>query len=322
MDKPEAVSGAARSWDWSKVGEIWMIGTVLGYASAYVFDRIAVVRVDPMVATFIKNLPIFLLGSTLIFTKGTYRQMLPRSGQYVGRYTIVIFVIGAVLLSLGTISYYYALRFGGINITVPVTQTSVLWGIIAGWIYLDEKYNPRALIGIGLLVAGLIVLAYGQTMGIPVSPQWYYAIPLALFSALSWGLTGVIWRDGQLRGADQSTAVFIQFTSKAIFMAVVILLMGRLPLMTHMSLRDAGALLISGLLSGLVAQYCLIMALRLMSVARVYALNSVNPVLAAGLAYFMIHEYINATMFAGMMVVSAGVILVQVYKPKHERKAG
>lgn len=322
MERSDVVSVAVGSRRWTEVGELWMVGAVLGYASAYLFDRFAVVRVDPFVATFIKNLPILLLGVTLIFTKGTYKQLMPSSLTYIGRYPIVIFVIGGVLISLGTFSYYYALRFGGINITVPVTQTAVLWGIIASWLYLGEKYNWRGVFGIALLVIGLVVLSYGQTVGTPVSEQWYYAIPLALMSALTWGLTGVIWRDGQLRGADQSTAIFLQFISKAIFTGLVIVFMGRLQLMLHVSLRDLVALLISGLLSGLIAQYCLFMALRVMSVARVYALNSLNPILAAVLAYFIIKEYINATMFTGLIMASGGVVLVQIFKPRFEKKAG
>lgn len=321
METSDMVRVTASSRRWAEVGELWMMGAVLGYASAYVFDRFAVVRVDPFVATFIKNLPILLLGATLIVTKGTYQQLMPSSLTYIGRYPIVIFVIGGVLISLGTFSYYYALRFGGINITVPVTQTAVLWGIIASWFYLGEKYSWRGVFGITLLVIGLVVLSYGQTIGPPVSAQWYYAIPLALLSALSWGLTGVIWRDGQLRGADQSTAIFLQFISKAVFTGLVVVVMGRLSLMLNVSLRDLTALLISGLLSGLIAQYCLFMALRVMAVARVYALNSLNPILAAGLAYFIINEFINATMFTGLIMASAGVILVQIFKPKYEKKA-
>jgi uncharacterized membrane protein len=322
MEKTEVVAISVPTRRWAEVGELWMVGAVVGYASAYLFDRFAVVRVDPVVATFIKNLPVLVLGATLIFTKGTYRQLRPSSVDYIGRYPITIFVIGGVLISLGTFSYYYALRLGGINITVPVTQTAVFWGIVVSWLYLGEKYNWRGVFGIALLVVGLVVLSYGQTIGIPVSAHWYYAIPLALLSALGWGLTGVIWRDGQLRGADQSTAIFVQFASKAVFIAMVIASMGRLGLMMTISKRDLMALLISGLLSGLVAQYCLFMALRVMSVARVYALNSLNPILAAVLAYFVIHEYINATMAAGLIMASAGVVLVQIFKPKYERKAG
>ncbi len=322
MEKTEVVNVTTGSRRWTEIGELWMIGAVLGYAGAYLFDRFAVVRVDPFVATFVKNVPILIFGSTLIFTKKTYKQLVPSSEKYVGRYPIIIFLIGGVLTSLGTFAYYYALRLGGINITVPVTQTAVLWGIVVSWLYLGEKYSWRGVFGIALLVIGLMVLGYGQTKGTPVSEQWFYAIPLALFAAFGWGLTGVIWRDGQLRGADQSTGIFVQFASKAVFTMIVLVLMGRLELIMTMSFHDLGALLISGLLSGLVAQYCLFMAFRVMSVARVYALNSLNPILAAVLAYFIINEYINVTMFTGLIMASSGVVLVQIFKPKYERKAG
>ena len=77
----------------------------------------------------------------------------------------------------------------------------------------------------------------------------------------------------------------------------------------------------SGVLSGVFAIYCMFTALRLMAVARVYAFSSIQPLVATLFAHFFLHEFLNLTMLVGIVLVSAGVILTQVFRPKEERQA-
>jgi drug/metabolite transporter (DMT)-like permease len=62
-------------------------------------------------------------------------------------------------------------------------------------------------------------------------------------------------------------------------------------------------------------------ALRLMAVARVYAFSSITPLLAPLFAHLFLHEFLNGLMLAGIALVSMGVILTQVFRPKDERQA-
>jgi drug/metabolite transporter (DMT)-like permease len=63
-------------------------------------------------------------------------------------------------------------------------------------------------------------------------------------------------------------------------------------------------------------------ALRLMAVARVYAFSALTPLVATLFAHFFLKEYLNFTMLMGVLLVSAGVGLTQIYRPKDERQAG
>jgi drug/metabolite transporter (DMT)-like permease len=85
--------------------------------------------------------------------------------------------------------------------------------------------------------------------------------------------------------------------------------------------RAMTALLVSGVLSGVLAIYCMFTALRLMAVARVYAFSSLTPMVATLFAHFFLHEYLNLIMLLSIVLVSAGVILTQIFRPKDERQA-
>ncbi len=305
----------------AKSGEFWMVGAIIGYVSSYMFDKMAVANIDPLIGPLFRRLPSLLLGMILIVAQGMTDQLRPSSRRFVGRPAIVIFAIAGVISTVGTFTYYFALRLGGVVLTIPTTQSLVLWGMVVGWIYLGEKFSPKGVLGGVAVFIGLLLLSYGQTKGAPVSGQWYYAIPLALVTALSWGVAGALWRDGQLRGAHQSTAILVQFGVGIAFSILILASVGRLGAISAARTRDLLALLTGGLLSGIVAIYCIFTALRLMSVGRVYILNSLTSLLAALLGYMVFGEFLNGFMLAGIVLISLGVVLVEVFKPAQEKQA-
>jgi drug/metabolite transporter (DMT)-like permease len=302
----------------SRRGEAWALGSVLGYASANIFDRMAVVRADPLLGPLLRGLPSLLLGILLVWKNRTLGQLRPGSGRYVGRRAIFSLVSAGALSTLGLFAYYFAVEAGGVIITTPVQETYVIWGTLIAWFFLGERFHGFVLLGVCLIFLGLVSLSLGELGGAPVSAHWYWAIPLALFTALTYGVSGVLWRDGQLRGAHQSTAILLQFTTSVAVGLVGVAGMGRVGLLVTTPRPALEALLVSGVLSGVIAIYCIFTALRLMEVARVYAITSLTPLVATLFAHFCLGEYLNLTMLAGVVLISIGVTLTQTFKSRRQ----
>jgi drug/metabolite transporter (DMT)-like permease len=302
-------------------GEPWAAGFVLGYASANIFDRLGVLHDNPLVGPFLRGLPSLLLGVFLVWRHRTLDQLRPASSRYIGRRAILSFIWAGILSTLGLFLYYFAIRLGGVTVTIPVQETYVIWGTVIAWYFLRERIPRFAVLGVLLIFAGLVTLSWGQSRGHPASPLWYWAIPLAFFTALSYGISGVLWRDGQLRGAHQSTAILLQFVTSVLVGLVGWLVLGRGPTLLDTSWHSLLALLTSGVFSGVLAIYCMFTALRLMAVARVYAFSSLTPLVATVFAHFFLHEYLNGFVFGGVMLVSMGVLLTQVFRPAEEKQA-
>ncbi len=302
-------------------GEPWALGSVVGYASANVFDRLAVINADPLIGPFLRGVPSLLLGIFLVWKNRTLDQIRPASSRYVGRRAILPFVLAGVVSTVGLFVYYFAIRVGGVIITIPALETYVIWGTLIAWFFLGERFRGIVLVGVGLIVLGLAALSLGQLRGQPISPYWYWAIPLALFTALTYGVSGVLWRDGQLRGAHQSTAILLQFVTSVAVALAGLMVLGRWATIGGTSGRDIAALLTSGVLSGIIGIYCMFTALRLMSVARVYAFSSLTPLVAALFAHFFLDEFLNLVMLVGVLLVTVGVAFTQIFRPKEERQA-
>jgi drug/metabolite transporter (DMT)-like permease len=302
-------------------GELWALGSVVGYASANIFDRVAVGQTDPLVGPFLRGLPSLLLGLILVWKNSTWGQMRPASPAYAGRRAILSFVAAGILSTLGLFAYYVAVQVGGVTVTTPVQETYVIWGTLIAWFFLRERVRGYVVLGVLLITLGLVALSLGEMSGsstsaAAVSPHWYWAIPLAAFTAFTYGISGVLWRDGQLRGAHQSTAILLQFTSSVLVGLVGLAVTGRLGLLRTIPHHALLALLSSGVLSGIVAIYCLFSALRLMEVARVYAFTSLTPLAATMCAHFFLREYLNLPILAGVVLVSIGVTLTQVFRTR------
>jgi drug/metabolite transporter (DMT)-like permease len=294
---------------------------VLGYASANVFDRLGVIHADPLIGPVLRGLPSLFLGVFLVCKHHTLDQLRPASPRYIGRRAILSFIWAGVVSTLGLFLFYFAIRLGGVTVTVPVQDTYVIWGTLIAWYFLRERIPRLAVVGVLLIFGGLATLSWGQSRGHPASPLWYWAIPLAFFTAISYGLSGVLWRDGQLRGAHQSTAIFLQFTTSVLVGLVGWVALARGPALLDINWQSILALLTSGVLSGVLAVYCLFTAFRLMAVARVSAFSSLTPLLATLFAHFFLHEYLNGLVFGGVLLVSIGVLLTQVFRPVEERQA-
>lgn len=303
-------------------GEFWAIGSMLGYASANIFDRLAVGGGDPLVGPFLRGLPSLALGLVLMWKHRTWDELRPGSSRYIGRRAVAPFIWAGVLSTLGLFLYYFAIRLGGVILTIPLLETWVIWGTLTAWLMLGEELRGFLLIGWALIALGLGGLVYGQLHGHSLSQGWYWTLPLALLAAVSYGVSGVLWRDGQLRGAHQSTAILLQFISSVAVGLIGLLISGRGLILIATPWRSLLNFLASGVLSGVIAIYCIFTALRLLEVARVYAFSSLTPLTATLFARFFLHEYLNLATLAGVVLICAGVILTQVIRSRsaaHQR---
>lgn len=302
-------------------GEVWALGSVLGYASANVCDSVAVSGGDPLLGPFLRGLPSLALGLVLMWKHHTWAQLQPRSPHYIGRRAITPFLWAGLLSTIGLFLYYFAIRIGGVILTVPLIETWVIWGTLAAWLMLGEELRGFLLIGWGVIALGLAGLILGQLQGHPLTAAWYWALPLAALAAVSYGVSGVLWRDGQLRGADQSTAILLQFVSSVAVGLIGLVAAGKGGLLLAAPVGSLVSFLGGGVFSGVIAIYCIFKALRLAPVARAYAVSSLTPLTATLFARVFLHQYVNLPMLAGVVLICAGVILTQVFRSRAEASA-
>jgi drug/metabolite transporter (DMT)-like permease len=260
------------------------------------------------------------MGLVLMWRHRTWGELTPGSARYIGRKVISPFIWAGVLSTIGLFLYYFAIQLGGVILTVPLLETWVIWGTLAAWLMLGEELRGFLLIGWGVIALGLTSLIFGQLRGHPLSSGWYWALPLATLAALTYGVSGVLWRDGQLRGAHHSTAILLQFVSSVAVGLVGLLALGHPQDLIALPPQSLLNFLEGGLCSGVIAIYCIFTALRLLPVARVNAFSSLTPLTATLFAHFFLHESLNLLMLAGVALICAGVALTQIIRSQTEAR--
>ncbi|MBX3142037.1 MAG: DMT family transporter [Trueperaceae bacterium] len=295
-------------------GELWALAAVVGYTGSNLFGRAGVALGNPVAGPLLRDLPSFLLGLSLLSRAGRYRQLLPGRSAFQGA-KLVPFVLSGAISVIGTFAFFFSLSIGGVNIAVPVLQTQLLWGALFGWLLLGERVLPRGVFGIAVTFAGLCVLAVGQSRGTPVSDAWFTALLLALVPAVAWGLSGVIWRRGQMQGVERSAGMTVHYGTSVLVSLSFLIIARQLDVYRALGWESLVSLVMSGICGGVIAAFAMFTAIKLLPAATVFVLNGLTPLLTAVGGAWFLGEYVNPLMWAGIALTSLGVVVFQVTKP-------
>lgn len=294
-------------------GEAWAFVSAMGYALTNIFSRIASLTIDPLVAPIFRAVPTLLIGwAHVIRFRAGWSRLQPASSSFVGWRVVLVMLLGGTMNIIGTVSFFAALKAGGVVVTAPILATSILWGALIAAIFLKEPLTRNMIGGIIIAVSGIALLGYGGSIDNQVPPEALTAIPLALVTALSWASSGNCTRYALTHGADKYLAVAFAQTWGCTLLTIVILVSGRTSLWTT-DFNTIGTLLLAGLLSAL-ALYAAAQAYSLARVVTVTTINGANPAISTILAVVLLGEEINLLMVVGITLTMIGVIYVQLTK--------
>jgi len=292
-------------------GEMWALVAAAGYAANHLFLRIALAGYDlhNSVAATIQALPNILLCLVLGFRAGA------RSGPRVSplrdwRLSATLIGSGLLLLVVATPLLFEAFRQGGVLITTPVSGTQVLWGALLAALLLGERLNRRMIMGMFISLAGIVLLALGQSRGVLVAPTWWLAVPYALGAALCWAISGVGLTYAMRHGVDRYQALLVMVLSGVVALNLHLTATGQLGLYS----RTPASALLDTLVAGLfntVGVAAIASALALTSVASATTLNSLQVALAPLLAWLWLREDLSVVMGMGIALILVGVVIVQ-----------
>lgn len=299
-------------------GEIWMCFAAVAFALSNIFDRVAMtgVETDPILGAAIKTIPYIVVSGILILSGLDQRQFRdtadnPEPGAY--KYFIFAGFIGEFV---GGILFLQAIKYGGVNVAVPTVQIWTLIAAIIGVVWLKEQAHRNIFIGLVCVVVGLVVLSYGQFMGMPVSPKWYLGLVFALLTACCWALSTACFTKGQQMGAARFKGMFRQYLSALVFSLIFLLIINRARLIWTTPANFYYMLFAAASFS-VVAMIFLYTAVRLSPMSKVIPINAGYPALAAVLAAIFLKENLSAVVLLGIALVAVGVVVSQ-RRPEEE----
>lgn len=122
-----------------------------------IFAKLGVTNINSNLATGIRTIVILILVWMIVFVKGETKEISGLSKEH-----IFFLVISGVATGLSWLFYFKALQLGKVSQVAPVDKLSVALAIVLSVLFLKETITLTSAIGAGLIIAGTLVLVWGQ----------------------------------------------------------------------------------------------------------------------------------------------------------------
>ena len=135
--------------------QAWAVLSAMFAALTAIFAKVGVEDINPDLATFIRTIVVLISLSMVLFATGQFSspgQISPKSWIFL------------LLSGLGTgaswLCYFRALKLGPATLVAPIDKLSVVLVALFGVIFLGERPSLNGWLGIALIAAGAVLIAY------------------------------------------------------------------------------------------------------------------------------------------------------------------
>ena len=139
----------------SQMGLVCAVLSAVFASLTSILGKIGITGIDSNLGTAIRTFVVLLMAWLMVFVTGKQREV----GKIEKKE--LIFICASGLATGGSwLCYYRALQEGTASVVVPIDKLSILVTIIFARIVFKEKLNKKAMLGLLLIVAGTIWIAF------------------------------------------------------------------------------------------------------------------------------------------------------------------
>lgn len=142
-------SGALQSW------QLWALLSAVFAALTAIFAKVGVEAINSDLATLIRTCVILVTLALIVVLSGQWQAPASISGR-----TWLFLVLSGLATGASWLCYFRALKIGQAAQVAPVDKLSVVLVAIFGVLFLGETLTTRGWIGVTLVGAGAVLLAW------------------------------------------------------------------------------------------------------------------------------------------------------------------
>jgi drug/metabolite transporter (DMT)-like permease len=222
--------------------------------------------------------------------------------------------IGCLLLVGGNFGLAWAEQWVPTGFAALIVAVTPIWFLLLEtFVFRGDRLSSRGLIGVGMGIAGVAVLfwpKFEHRAALGVMPL--IGACVLLVSSFSWSVGSVLSRKWQMK-IDPFVATAWEMVFAAIGNAIVALGTGEYH---HLVITRRGmmAVLYLVVFGSWVGYTAYIWLLKHVPTPKVATYAYINPLVAVFLGWLILDEHLDAFMFAGTVIIVAGVALVTTAK--------
>jgi len=135
--------------------QVWALLSAAFAAMTAIFAKIGIENINSDFATFIRTIVILAVLTGMLAALGEFQS----PGSISGR-SYLFLVLSGLATGASWLCYFRALKLGEAAKVAPIDKLSVLLVALFGVAFLDEKLSGPNWLGIALIAAGAVLVAY------------------------------------------------------------------------------------------------------------------------------------------------------------------
>ena len=133
----------------------WALLSAVFAALTAIFAKIGVEDINSDLATLIRTVVVLISLSLILFATGQFNQTGPISTR-----SWVFLLLSGLGTGASWLCYFRALKLGPATLVAPIDKLSVVLVALFGVIFLGERPSFQGWLGIALIAAGAVLIAF------------------------------------------------------------------------------------------------------------------------------------------------------------------
>lgn len=143
------MSTAFASW------QFWAVLSAIFAAATAIFAKVGIENVNSDFATLIRTVVILLVLAGIVAATGQAQALGTISGK-----TYTFLILSGLATGASWLCYFRALKLGNAAQVAPIDKLSVVLVAVFGVMFLGERLGPTNWLGVALIAAGAVLVAY------------------------------------------------------------------------------------------------------------------------------------------------------------------
>jgi transporter family protein len=139
-------------------GKAWMFYAVLSAlfaALTSILAKVGISGVESNLGTAIRTAVVLVMAWIIVFARGKQAGL-----KKLDKKELVFISLSGLATGASWLCYYYAIGHGLVSVVVPIDKLSILVTVAFSYIVFKEKLSAKAGIGLALMTAGTLLMAF------------------------------------------------------------------------------------------------------------------------------------------------------------------
>ena len=120
-----------------------------------ILAKVGITGVESNLGTAIRTGVVLIMSWIIVFARGKHVGL-----KSIDKKELLFIALSGLATGASWLCYYYAIDRGDVSVVVPIDKLSILVTVVFAYFLFKEKLSKKAFLGLSLMVAGTLLMAF------------------------------------------------------------------------------------------------------------------------------------------------------------------